>query len=240
MNDRAAVQTQSLRFHNKSVLLCNAAIQFNNNSLPALRRHRSKHVVCISCIPAVKSYFVPPSFGAGVTVQTSVLFAPQPSKTKYSRLVAPPEYSPPAKIHRFCFLNLAHWSVCLEWKCSGRKGRGTQRGEVMTLSARVFGSCETTAWRSPERPPCNSMLLLREILILIAAGVPSLRLTRYLHHAGCSLTLLCLTRDWSLWLCSIEDGITGKIFSLKNITSVTLERYSSFSSMPFFFTLSFV
>lgn len=46
---------------------------------------------------------------------------PKPSKTKYSRSVALSEYIPPAKIHRPCFLNLAQWSVYLEWKCSERR-----------------------------------------------------------------------------------------------------------------------
>lgn len=88
----------------------------------------------------------------------------QPLKTKYSRTVALSEYIPPAKIHRLCFLNLTQWSVYLEWKCSEKRSRGAQhgwlKGKVMTLSACVFGSCETTAGSSPQLIHCNSLLLL--------------------------------------------------------------------------------
>lgn len=107
-----------------------------------------KNVACISCVPCVMPHC--PSFGPAVYRRMSWLLSlPQPSKTKYSRFVALSEYIPPAKIHRPCFLNLAQWSVYLEWKCSERRSRGVQhswlKGEVMTLAACVFGSCETTA-----------------------------------------------------------------------------------------------
>lgn len=89
---------------------------------------------------------------------------PQPLKTKYSRSVALSEYIPPAKIHRLCFLNLVQWSVYLEWKCSERRSHGAQHGwlegKVMTMSACVFGGCETTAENSPEGLHCNFLLLL--------------------------------------------------------------------------------
>lgn len=89
---------------------------------------------------------------------------PQPSKSKYSRSVALSEYIPPAKIHRPCFLNLVQWSVYLEWKCSERRSHGAQhgwlKGKLMTMSACVFGGCETTAENSPELTHCNFLLLL--------------------------------------------------------------------------------
>lgn len=75
---------------------------------------------------------------------------------------------------------------------------------------------------------CNSVLLLRETLILIAAGMHGLCPALRLHRAGSLLALLCLHRDRSLWLCSVEKVIVGKIFSFRSKT--TLELYSSFCS----------
>lgn len=132
--------------------LCNFIIHFWRWFYPLSAD--CEHVVCISCITSVMLYFVLPSFGPGVYWHRPwFLLLPQLSKTKYSRFVALSEYIPPAKIHRPCFLNLARWSVYLEWNCSERRSRGAQhgwlKGKVMTLSAYVFGSYETAAGSFP-------------------------------------------------------------------------------------------
>lgn len=128
-----------ISFRGFKVKLCNFTIRFNNGCC---------HMTLT--ITSVMLSFFP--------------LLPVPSTTKYSRSVALSEYIPPAKIHRPCFLNLAQWSVCLEWKCSERRSHGAQhgwlRGKVMTMSACVFGGCETTAENSPDYLRCNFLLLL--------------------------------------------------------------------------------
>lgn len=138
---------------------------------------------------------------------------PQPSKTKYSRSVALSEYIPPAKIHRPCFLNLVQWSVYLEWKCSERRSHGAQhgwlKGKVMTMSACVFGGCETTAENSPERPHCNFLLLLtaEEYWYWLLLGC---KLSRSDLAPGPLFALsVC---DGSSWLRSTEAELQEKYF----------------------------
>lgn len=155
--------------------LCNIIIHFND--FIYMFWHCCNHVV---------SHIT--SFGPGVYRRRPWFpLLPKPSKTKYSRSVALSEYIPPAKIHRACFLNLAQWSVYLEWKCSERRSHGAQhgwlKGKVMTLSACVFGSCETTAGSSPWLLNCNSMLLLtseRYWYWLLAGCVPSILCWTYI------------------------------------------------------------
>lgn len=138
---------------------------------------------------------------------------PQPSKTKYSRSVALSEYIPPAKIHRPCFLNLVQWSVYLEWKCSERRSHGAHhgwlKGKVMTMSACVFGGCETTEENSPEHPHCNFLLLLTSEdywYWLLLGCEPS----RSVLAPGPLLALsVC---DGSFWLRSTEGELQEKYF----------------------------
>lgn len=134
--------------------LCNIIINLKTVRAAICAGTAASHVVCISRITSLMRRSVSPSFGPGVCRRGPRFpLLPQPSKTKYSGFVALSEYIPPAKIHRPCFLNLAQWSVYLEWKCSERRSCGAQcgwlKGKVMTLSACVFGSCETTAGSSP-------------------------------------------------------------------------------------------
>ena len=190
---------------------------------------------CTTSFPPLVLAFTDPGLGS--------LCSPQPSKTKYSRFVALSEYIPPAKIHRPCFLNLAQWSVYLEWKCSERRSRGAQhgwlKGKVMTLSACVFGSCETTAGSSPQLLHCNSTLLLTSqrywywLLLECTALHPML----HLHQQTSSYRALAYAAALCLWwklLASLNwRRITAKIFSFRKLTSITLKWYSSLSSYPF-------
>lgn len=144
MNDRCvslSIQIPEISWRNFN--LCNIVTHFKSSYLLIL-------ALLPSCGPCITTCHA----GPGVyRPRPWFSLLPQPLKTKYSRCVALSEYIPPAKIHRPCFLNLAQWSVYLEWKCSERRSHGAQhgwlKGKVMTLSACVFGSCETTAGSSP-------------------------------------------------------------------------------------------